>query len=88
MEAHTPKRSAIEKYLQKETQHSAGWNVRAIEQQQEPLILLEATRQGDQRRTLEVHSRQVTLKGEELDPSTEKMILRWLESLNAKSSHV
>jgi hypothetical protein len=86
MEAHTPKREAIEKFIGRHSDHSPGWEIRIIDEQATPLVRLEATRGGADTRTLEVHTRQVTLAGDRLDETTQKMIERWLDSLVSSAS--
>src|SRR5947209_18584205 len=84
MEAHTPKREAIEKFLDSHKAHAPGWRIKVIDEQQIPLVRLEASSdhaRGSEAKTLEVHTRQVTLAGDHLDESTQKMIERWLDSL-------
>ena len=84
MEAHTPKREAIEKFIGHET--GAGvWIIRAIDDQHEPVVHLQAFRddrvEAKPEKLLEVHTRQVRLEDNELDESTKTMIRRWLASL-------
>jgi len=87
MEAHTPKRYAVERYLKQQSDHGKGWQVRVVDEQESPVVRLEAMRTGesagDSRKTLEIHTRQITLTHEELDESTKKMIIRWLDSLSS-----
>lgn len=84
MEAHTPKRQAIEKFLGHESNLSK-WIVRAVDQAESPIVLLQAYRddivETGPEKTLEIHTRQVRLEDEELDEATKTMIRRWLASL-------
>lgn len=82
MEAHTPKRQAVEKLVGTLHIRAAGWEIRAVDQQNEPIIDLQATR-GSETRSLQIHTRQVTLEGETLDESTAKLVERWIDSLNS-----
>ena len=84
MEAHTPKREAIEKFIGHES--GAGvWIIRAVDDQHEPVVHLQAFRddrvEGAPEKTLEVHTRQVRLVDNELDEATKTMIRRWMASL-------
>jgi hypothetical protein len=84
MEAHTPKREAIEKFIGHESR--AGiWLIRAIDDQHEPVVHLQAFRddrvEGKPEKILEVHTRQVRLEDNELDEATKTMIRRWMASL-------
>ncbi len=84
MEAHTPKREAIEKFIGHET--GAGvWIIRAKDDQREPVVHLQAFRddrvETAPEKTLEVHTRQVRLEDNELDEATKTMIRRWMASL-------
>ena len=84
MEAHTPKREAIERFIDTHKEHAPGWHITVIDEHQTPLVRLEATSaagKGDAPKTLEIHTRQVTLAADRLDTSTQKMIERWLDSL-------
>jgi hypothetical protein len=56
--------------------------VRVMDEQQNPIIVLEANSPSPAPK-LELHTRQITLTNEQLDPSTQKMIVRWLESLSS-----
>jgi hypothetical protein len=87
MEAHTPKREAIEKFITSLQDHAPGWQVRVIDEQSTPLVRLEAKGSKGESQNLEVHTRQVTLAGDRLDDSTEKMIRRWLDSLANSGAH-
>lgn len=85
MEAHTPKREAIQKFLGHEYGLFQKWIVRAVDQEHEPIVVLQAFRDdkpvGAPEKTLELHTRQIRLEDEELDESTKTMIRRWLASL-------
>ena len=84
MEAHTPKREAIEKFLNRHQEHAPGWRITVIDEQHTPLVRLEghsSASAGSEAKTLEIHTRQVTLSADNLDDSTQKMIERWLDSL-------
>lgn len=83
METHRPKRDAIERFLQ---QHGAapGIEVRVLDEHDNPVIWLQASG-GGPNRSLEIHTRQITLTNNSLDPSTQKMIERWLHSLQSEA---
>jgi hypothetical protein len=85
MEAHTPKREAIEKFVGHEKAAAKNWIVRTVDEPENPIVMLRATRSdqagGGPEKTLEVHTRQVRLDSNELDESTKTMIRRWLASL-------
>ena len=85
MEAHTPKREAIEKFIHHESRAASNWIVRVLDESHDPVVRLEASRDDQApsgaRKTLEVHTRQVRLADDELDESTKTMIRRWLASL-------
>ena len=87
MEAHTPKRHAIKRFVESHAGSAADWRIRVIDEQNSPIVHIEAVRQdaeaGESRRTLEIHTRQVTLTRDEIDDSSKKMVHRWLSSLNA-----
>jgi hypothetical protein len=87
MEAHTPKRYAVEKFIKGQGEHAHGWHVRVIDEQETPVVRLEAVNQdssaADKPKRLEIHTRQITLENDELDSSTRKMISRWLDSLSS-----
>jgi len=86
MEAHTPKRYALERFIEAHKHQAKDWQVRLIDEHDDPVVRLEATKQGiptGQPQKLEVHTRQVTLVHDEVDDSTKKLISRWLDSLNA-----
>ncbi|MBV9268088.1 MAG: hypothetical protein JO061_18110 [Acidobacteriaceae bacterium] len=82
MGAHTPKRDAVERFIKTQSEHAHGIEVKVIDEQQNPIILLEANASSSAPR-LEIHTRQITLTNEQLDPSTQKMITRWLDSLSS-----
>jgi hypothetical protein len=90
MEAHTPKREAVEKFIASQAGHGKGWHLRVVDEQESPLIRLEATnpQTGNHPKTLEIHTRQITLTHEEVDESTKKLILRWIDSLSTATSRV
>ena len=85
MDAHTPKREAIQKFVEHESAAPKEWMIRAVDEPKSPIVLLEAFR--DDRveekpgKTLEIHTRQVRLDDDELDEGTKTMIRRWLASL-------
>ncbi len=87
MEAHTPKRYAVENFVKGQSGHAHGWHVRVIDEQETPMLRLEAVNHDsnatESPKTLEIHSRQITLANDELDGSTRKMISRWLDSLSS-----
>jgi hypothetical protein len=89
MEAHTPKREAVQRFISSNAGHAPGWKVRVIDEHDSPLIRLEAKQEasaaGDAVKTLEVHTRQVSLTHDEVDASTRKMLVRWLDSLTSGS---
>ena len=92
MEAHTPKREAVEKLIKACRQTGSDWQIRVVDEQNSPVILLEAVKgqAGAGPKTLEIHSRQITLTHDDVDESTKKLIKRWIESLataTAKTSH-
>lgn len=84
MEAHTPKRDAIQKFIGHEGSLN-NWIVRAVDEPENPVVVLEAFRddkvESAPEKTLEVHTRQVRLEDNELDESTKTMIRRWMASL-------
>ena len=88
MEAHTPKREAVEKFIASQSGHGKGWQVRVVDEQESPLNRLEATnpQAGDHAKTLDIHTRQITLTHEQVDESTKKLILRWIDSLSIAPS--
>jgi hypothetical protein len=85
MEAHTPKREAIEKFVHHESALAKGWVIRVSDEPHDPVIRLHAWKGGKRDsapdKSLEVHTRQVRLAGEEPDESTKTFIRRWLASL-------
>ena len=85
MTAHTPKREAIEKFVEHEGGNMRGWLIRVLDEEHDPVIRLHASRadnpQTAPEKSLEVHSRQVRLTDEELDEATKTLIRRWLASL-------
>ena len=85
MEAHTPKREAIEKFVHHESKAASNWIVRVIDEPHDPVVRLEASRDDQApagpRKMLEIHTRQVRLTDDEIDESTKTMIRRWLASL-------
>ncbi|MGH9614308.1 MAG: hypothetical protein ACRD4P_14640 [Bryobacteraceae bacterium] len=87
MEAHTPKRHAIKRFIEGHAGTVSDWRIRVIDEQENPIVHIEAARQdpatGDPQRTLEIHTRQVSLIRDEIDDSSKKLIRRWLSSLNA-----
>jgi hypothetical protein len=88
MEAHTPKRYAVERFITKQAQHAGGWQVRVVDEQENPVLRLEAVKQGSasgEPKKLEVHTRQVNLVHDDIDESTKKLITRWLDSLSSGS---
>ena len=85
MEAHTPKREAIEKFVKHESGLAKGWVIRVSDELHDPVVRLHAWKGGKMDRppdkSLEVHTRQVRLSDEEPDESTKTLIRRWLASL-------
>lgn len=94
MEAHTPKRYAVENFIKAQRDHAHGWHVRVIDEQETPVVRLEAVNQDanatETPKTLEIHTRQITLANDDLDGSTKKLISRWLDSLSSgeQGAHV
>jgi len=90
MEAHTPKRYAVENFIKGQGEHAHGWHVRVIDEQDTPLVRLEAVNNESNSaaapKILEIHTRQITLAHDELDGSTKKLISRWLDSLSSGES--
>jgi hypothetical protein len=85
MDAHTPKREAIEKFVNHESGLTKGWVIRVSDEPHDPVIRLHAWK-GDKResapdKSLEVHTRQVRLADGEADESTKTLVRRWLASL-------
>ena len=85
MEAHTPKREAIERFINHESGAARDWIIRVHDDTHDPIVRLQAwrddRREAQPEKSLEVHTRQVRLADEELDESTKTMIRRWLASL-------
>jgi hypothetical protein len=91
VEAHTPKRYAVERYLQSESARTPGWTIRVNDEQDSPVVCLQATKSesaGEPPRTLEIHTRQVILEHDSIDDHTQTMIRRWLDSLKANTAPV
>ena len=86
MDAHTPKREAIEKFIHHESKSTSTWMLRARDAEHEPIVRLEASRDdqpGNQLgQSLEIHTRQVRLEDDEIDEATKTLIRRWLASLD------
>jgi hypothetical protein len=86
MEAHTPKRQAVEKFIQHEHDRLKGWQIQVIDERDEPLVRLQAVRQGESTpsgKHLDIHTRQVNLVHDEIDDTTKAMIRKWIGSLSA-----
>ena len=88
MEAHTPKREAIEKFIGHESGNAPEWIIRVTDQGHEPVVHLQAwsteRAEGAPEKSLEVHTRQVRLFDDELDEATKMLLIRrWLHSLGA-----
>ncbi len=85
MTAHTPKREAIEKFVQHESGITKNWVIRVVDESHDPVVRLNAWRvdkpETEPEKSLEVHSRQVRLSGDELDEASKTLIRRWLASL-------
>lgn len=85
MEAHTPKREAIERFVKHESGTGGNWIIRAAEDAHDPIIRLNAwrddKREDKPEKSLEIHSRQVRLADDELDESSKTLIRRWMASL-------
>ncbi len=85
MDAHTPKREAIERFVNHESRAASNWVVRVKDDANGPVVHLQAwrddRRESAPEKTLEVHTRQVRLADDEPDESTKTMIRRWLASL-------
>lgn len=85
MEPHTPKREAIERFVQHEGA-ADNWIIRVKDEPHDPIVRLEAWRddraEAGPERFLEVHTRQVRLTDDELDESTKTFIRRWMASLH------
>ncbi|HEX7360100.1 MAG TPA: hypothetical protein VF283_06390 [Bryobacteraceae bacterium] len=80
MEAHTPKRLAIEKFVKGQGKTSEV-RVRIIDQKDNPIVRLETGEPSQAVKALEVHTRQVVLENDEIDAKTKEMVRRWLASL-------
>jgi hypothetical protein len=85
MEAHTPKREAIQKFIGHESGATKNWIIEVVDEAHDPIVRLRARRDDspDQNpsKSLEIHTRQVRLADDELDEATKTMIRRWLDSL-------
>ena len=85
MEAHTPKREAIQNFIGHESGLFSNWVIRALDEAESPIVVLQAFRddkvEDGPEKTLELHTRQVRLEDSELDEATKTMIRRWLASL-------
>ncbi len=85
MEAHTPKREAIERFVNHESGIAKNWIVRVHDDSEGPIVRLQAwrddKRESEPEKSLEVHTRQVRLADDEPDESTKTLIRRWLASL-------
>ena len=87
MEAHTPKRHAIKRFIAGRADTLPGWRIQVVDEQESPIIRIEAVNHDlateDPRRTLEIHTRQVALIRDEIDDSSKRLIHRWLSSLQS-----
>lgn len=85
MEAHTPKREAIERFVKHEGGAAKDWIIRVADEAHDPIVRLNAwkddNRESAPEKSLELHTRQVRLADDELDESTKTMIRRWMASL-------
>lgn len=86
MEAHTPKREAIERFINHESGIAKDWIVRVKDEPHDPIVRLQAWRDDVRvsaapEKSLELHTRQVRLADDEPDEATKTMIRRWLSSL-------
>lgn len=84
MEAHTPKRLAIERFLKtakSEQKSERDVRVRVIDERENPIVRLETVDASAPVKSLDVHTRQVVLENNEIDPTTKQMVRRWLASL-------
>jgi hypothetical protein len=85
MEAHTPKREAIEKFVGHESKSASTWIIRVHDKVHDPVVLLQAWRDDEVEtepdKSLEIHTRQVRLQDDELDEATKTLIRRWMASL-------
>ena len=84
-EAHTPKREAIQRFVQHESGTLKNWFIRVSDEPHDPVVRLHAWRddriEEQPEKTLEVHTRQVRLTDDEPDEATKTMIRRWMASL-------
>jgi hypothetical protein len=84
-EAHTPKREAIQRFIQHESGSATNWIIRVSDDFHDPIVRLRAWRddrvEAEPEKTLEVHTRQVRLSDDEPDEATKTMIRRWIASL-------
>jgi hypothetical protein len=84
-EAHTPKREAIQRFVQHESGTLKNWIIRVSDEAHDPIVRLQAWRddrgEPQPQKTLEVHTRQVRLADDEPDEATKTMIRRWIASL-------
>lgn len=82
---HTPKREAIERFIQHESGTLKNWIVRVLDEPNNPIVQLQAwrddKRENAPEKSLEVHTRQVRLADDEPDEATKTLIRRWLASL-------
>ena len=85
MEAHTPKREAIERFVNHESGIAKDWIIRVKDEPHDPIVRLQAWRDDVRvsapEKSLELHTRQVRLADDEPDEATKTMIRRWLSSL-------
>lgn len=81
MEAHTPKRLAIERFVKNEHGRARAVRVRIIDEKENPIVRLETLDAGGPAKALDVHTRQVVLENDDIDQTTKQMIRRWLASL-------
>jgi hypothetical protein len=85
METHTPKREAIEKFVNHEAGIAKNWIIRVLDEPHDPIVRLQAwrdtVRESRPEKSLEVHTRQVRLSDEEPDEATKTLIRRWIASL-------
>jgi hypothetical protein len=85
METHTPKREAIERFVNHEAAIAKNWIIRVLDEPHDPIIRLQAwrddVRETRPEKSLEVHTRQVRLADEEPDEATKTLIRRWIASL-------
>jgi hypothetical protein len=81
MEAHTPKRLAIERFLKTEKGSARDVRVRVIDEKENPIVRLETVHASEPVKALDVHTRQVILENDDIDHTTKQMIRRWLASL-------